>query len=379
MLPEELRREATVAFASLPEPSFKYGLNVFFPTGSVRQPLELPAEHGAAVSRVTESDIAVTPLSDADSELIELIRERLTPGNGDRIDAWTIASANCIRIVRIAPGVSVDTPIRLDTALTSEEQADITLVVAEEGSAVTVVEHLSGNGSVRGGRTEIVARPGAVVTHISVQDFNPDVTSFDRRRALVEKDARITWIDCAFGGTYIRSRIVSELVGTGASARIMSLGYADGDQRQDVRHEVRHQASHTVSEIVARHALADKAKTVYRGLVNVAPGTRGCNGRQKEDTLLLSPDVEMSAMPDLEIGTGDVRAGHSASAGGLNKDKLFYLMSRGLDEEAASKTLIEAFFHPIVAEMREAGLREMVECLIAGKLDLPPRRNSDES
>lgn len=364
-IPEELRREATAALVSMPEPAFKYGLNIFFPVGSVAAPNDLPDVR----------DFNAGNPSAADANSASLIRERFMLDDGDRIDAWTVAAARSIRIVRIPERTRFHEPIRIDRLAESGQHADLTLIIAEAGSDAMIVEHLSSKPTdgvpttIRAARTEIVALPGAKVTHVSIQDFGSDVTSFDRRRARVHKDAQIVWIECAFGGSYTRSRIESVLAEPGADARVMSLCFAAQGERFDLRHDVRHAASHTVSDIRARNALAGTAKTVYRGLVRIEPETRGCNGRQKEDTLLLSPDAEIDAMPDLEIATGDVRAGHSASVGSIDKEKLFYLMSRGLSRADAERTLIEAFFEPVEREMRGSGMEEMVNCLIATRLE----------
>lgn len=388
----DLRSAAAARFASLPETSFKYGLNIFFPTNGISQPASLTTGNpsgirsSASTSQISAPEnVSVMALSDAmqDPRFADVIRDRLSIVSDDRIDAWHLASIEDGVFVHVPAGVTAAAPVHSNTRHTAASEAALMIVFAEQGSVVTVVEHLSSmNDAVdatsserrmlRSSRVDVVVQPGAKVTHVAVQDFGNDVTSFEDKRAVVGRDGEMTWIDCAFGGDFVRSRIATDLIEPGASARVMSMCFAAGNQRFDLRHVMSHKASHTASDIRTRNALAGTAKAIYRGLVRVEAGTRGCNGRQKEDTLLLSPDAEIDAMPDLEIGTGDVRAGHSASAGGLDKEKLFYLMSRGLDRDIAARTLIEAFFEPVERDMRGSGMEEMVNCLITARLENKP-------
>lgn len=359
---------------ALPEPSFRYGLNVFFnpktidlafPDATTGVPCAVRAPKGVETMTLAEA---------ASGDLSDLVRERLAADDGReaRIGAWHRAHAGNGVVVRVPGGLACDAPVRIDLELADRHRVENVIVVAEAGSRVTVVEHLrsaSGDPSLRSAVTDVIARPGAKVTHISLQDFSGTVTDFSAKRGLVGRDASLTWIECVFGGAFAQSRVSTALAEEGASAGAKTLFFGRVSQKFDLFQEVRHLASHTHSELRTRGALMDSAKAIYRGLVRVEKGTKGCVGHQKEDALLLGDKVEMDAVPNLEIGTDDVRCGHAASVGRLDKEKLFYLMSRGLDDVAARKFLIEGFFAPVVDEMREAGLEDMVQCLIAERVD----------
>lgn len=368
-----LREKAAVDFATLSDPSFKYGLQIFFPPKTIALPETISETDAASPVKVPRGVEMMTFIEACADERYEgLLRGILEAQTGDKLDAWRDASVSESVFVRVSEGFQAQENIRINLSLTAAQNTEHIVILAEPGSRVTVVEHLSSSGAeakTRGAKTDIVVRPGARVTHVSVQDFGSEVTCFDEKRAVVEKDGSMTWIDCAFGGDYVRSRIATSLVGEGADVRVMSMCFADDAGRFDIRHDVQHLASRTTSDIRTKNALCGHSKAIYRGLVRIDASARGCTGRQKEDTLLLSPDAEIDAMPDLEIGTGDVRAGHSASIGGVDKEKLFYLMSRGLSRTDATRTLIEGFFAPVVADMRDSGLEDMVNCLIAARME----------
>lgn len=372
---------------SRPASTFKYGLQVIFPSRAVGADLA-PFDNGRQPPTMVKTPAGVIgmPLSAAIymKKYESLLRE-IFSAEDDRaasVAAWHKAYAGNGVLLHVPAGRKCDGPIRLDLALAEARRVENVIVIADEGSEVTVVERLSSAenapakategrvGAVRSAVTDIVAGPRAKVTHVSVQNFSAGVTDFSAKRARVAGGASVDWIECVFGADFAQSRVSTRLEGEGASSRAMAMFFAADSQKFDLRHEVRHLASRTTSDIRTRGAVGGRAKTVYRGLIRIEAGTSGCSGRQKEDTLMLGPDAEIDAMPDLEINAGDVSCGHSASAGRLDREKLFYLMSRGLTEVDARKMLIEGFFAPIVADMRDSGLDGMVNCLVANRLKI---------
>lgn len=189
-----------------------------------------------------------------------------------------------------------------------------------------------------------------------------------RREARLEKGAKLTWIDACLAPAFARASFVTRLAGEGAEVAAHGLLIASGRQRVDAWHEIRHEAPRTVSDLRVRALLKDDAKAIVRGLVRVEKDAPGCAGRQREDALLLSPDAEIDAVPNLEIENPDVRCGHAASIGRLDEEKLFYLMSRGLDRAAAERALVEAFVAPFLEAVPEGPAREALSDAIAAKL-----------
>ncbi len=340
---------------------FKYGLNVFF------NPKTIGYDFSDFDSRTQKPTIVKVPRGVTTSATIFHNTDDV---RWDEVALWHKAHAGNGVMIRVPKGLQCESAIRIDLSLVDAQRVENIVIIAEEGSEVTIVEHLSSSDvrATRSAVTDIIAEPNAKVTHISVQNFGAGVTDFSLKRARVAKNASVNWIECVFGADFAQSRVSTHLDGVGASSHVMAMWFGAGTQKFDLRHEVQHLASHTVSDIVTRGALDGCAKTIYRGLVRIEKGAVGCAGHQKEHALMLSPDAEIDAMPDLEIANNDVRCGHSASAGKLNPEKLFYLMSRGLEESEARKMLIEGFFAPIVADMRDSGLEDMVNCLVANRL-----------
>ena len=354
---------------SIATKNLTYGLHVFFNAKTIGS--DFSTFDGAAQAPTmikTPEGISVTKIDAATLQEILALADARTP----EVVAWHNAHAGNGVVIRVPAGHISEEPIRIDTVLAEKHRVENIVIFAEQGSEVRVIEHLSSaaytDSATRSAVTSIIAAPHAKVTHISVQNFGENVTDFSMKHARVANDATVNWVECIFGSDFAQSRVTTQLDGVGASSRVMAMWFGSGKQKFDLRHEVRHRASRTNSDIVTRGAIDGQSKTIYRGLVRIEKGTIGCVGHQKEHTLMLSPDAEIDAMPDLEIAANDVRCGHSAAAGKLNPEKLFYLMSRGFEESEARKMLIEGFFAPIVADMRDAGLEDMVNCLIANRL-----------
>jgi len=174
---------------------------------------------------------------------------------------------------------------------------------------------------------------------------------FVRRTARLAKGAKLEWIDECSAPDFARASFLTRLEGEGAEVETTSLLRGAGKKRFDMFHEIVHAAPRTVSNLRVGSVLSGDAKAIVRGLVRVEKDAPGCVSRQKEETLLLSEYAEIDAVPMLEIENQDVRCSHAATVGRIDAEKLFYLMSRGLDRAAAEAMLVEAFMEPYLAKL----------------------------
>ena len=113
-----------------------------------------------------------------------------------------------------------------------------------------------------------------------------------------------------------------------------------------------------------RGVLDGKAKNIYRGVIHIQRSAPGSDGYQKQDTLLLNPSAEADSIPQLQIDNNDVKCGHGATVGQVDKEKLFYLMSRGLSEQAARKIVVLGYFESLVFDIPLPGIAEEVRSLV---------------
>lgn len=228
--------------------------------------------------------------------------------------------------------------------------------IVPAGAVMRIVEAAEGDPTSpdgpRGASRDVDIRleigEGASVTYVS---HGASSVEFVRREARLAKNARLEWIDECSAPSFARASFVTCLEGEGAEVEATSLLRGAGRQRFDVKHEIFHLAPRTVSDLRVGSVLSGDAKAIVRGLVRVEKDAPGCVSRQKEETLLLSDTAEIDAVPMLEIENQDVRCSHAATVGRLDAEKLFYLMSRGIDRASAEAMLIDAFMEPYLSKL----------------------------
>ena len=171
-------------------------------------------------------------------------------------------------------------------------------------------------------------------------------------------------MDCCFGSKATMSEVTTILQGEGSSTNNHGIFFGNKNQQFDLVANSVHNAPHTVSDIFTKGALTGNGKCLYRGLVKINQNAFGSNGYQKEDTLLLSEDAVADSIPNLEIDNNDVRCTHGASIGRIDREKMFYLQSRGLNEGTATKEYVKGFFEPLIQKIQIKNLRDNMHKMV---------------
>jgi Fe-S cluster assembly protein SufD len=251
-----------------------------------------------------------------------------------------------------------------------------TLVIAEEGSKVTLLENfVSIDESRKGfacGVNDLVARPGSNLTYISTQDWSRDFVSIQINSTAADRDASVLNLSLNFGGKYSRLESVSRMIGSGARSDMLAISIASGEQEFDQRTLQDHLQPNTTSDLLYKNALNDRARTVFSGLIKVEPGAHRTDAYQKVRNLLLSDEAEANSMPGLEILADDVRCTHGATSGQIEPEELFYLLSRGIPERVAKALVVKGFLNEVVDRLSDAALTAHLHEQIAGHLGTLP-------
>lgn len=289
----------------------------------------------------------------------------------DKAEAWLESGASGGTVI-ILPRDD-DASVFIDAELDQAVRTGRIIIIAPPGSRGTVVERVFGRRSGWSGSTVRAAvGAGARLTHVSLHDLPPTAVDLAWRRASVARDGEMNWFEGCFGSDLARSHVVTDLAGRGASVRQRTMFIGGGRDRFDLSAFVRHGAEATVSDIAARGVLLGSARANWRGLIRIPPGLKGCQGSEKSDILLLSPGAEIGSQPEVEVDSEDVRCHHASTVGRLDREKLFYLMSRGLDRPQAARQMTEGFLSPVMSALSGSDLEETVRCLIGHKFaDLP--------
>ena len=277
-------------------------------------------------------------------------------------------------LLHVPKGVRIEVPLRVYIKMSGADQADLshTLIIAEEGSQVVVLEdNLSTTSEANGfhsGAVEIFAGQNANVTYVQVQRWNRHVWNFASHRAIVERDAQLCWVTATFGGRLNKINQAVVLEGTGCTAQMLGLAFTDARQHLDVSTAQEHISPHTFSDLLYRTVLKDRAQSAWGGNIYVYPSANYTDAYQKNDNLLLSERAHADTLPGLEIQAHEVRCTHGATAGKIDADQVFYLMSRGVSYAQAEKLIVDGFFEPVMERIPLESVREELSTSIARKL-----------
>lgn len=184
----------------------------------------------------------------------------------------------------------------------------------------------------------------------------------------LERDARVEWTICNFGGRLIKGRFTGDARQAGAAVELDGLYFACGDQHVDQKTLQVHSSPDTFSRLLYKGVVEDRAYSVYQGRIIARPGAVRVDAYQKNNNLVLNDGARADSMPGLQIDADDLKCSHGATIGNLDEEQLFYLRSRGLDERTARATLIRGFFEEILQRLSFEPARQAVAQQITARI-----------
>ena len=269
-------------------------------------------------------------------------------------------------------------PIRLVHLFSvSAQQAvfPMTVVIAAAGSSVTLIDEYvsvtpgtSAAPHLINARVELVLEPGAQVHYVRLQRWGAQAREFLFQRATLAKGSTLTMANITLGAALSKAHIVTKLMGEHASTKLHGFVFGHGTQHIDQHTLQDHRAPHTTSDLQFKAALQDQSRMVYTGLIRIAKEAKQTNAYQANHNLFLSQEARAETIPMLEILADDVQCKHGASAGPIDDEQAFYLMSRGIPRDAAQRLIVMGFIEPIIQQVPFAPLQERLRQEIEGSL-----------
>ncbi|MBI2549717.1 Fe-S cluster assembly protein SufD [Candidatus Woesearchaeota archaeon] len=347
------RLDALRQFEKLPMPQLMYGLHVSAPANI--NLAELRSEECATRHEHSESDgVIIEDLSAAATKYESILAKKM---EGDKAEKDTKKIWLQLR----------------------QKQTEIVhvVVIAEENANLNVTEALVPDENERSHDVkqyrleldEVFAATGAKVKFATMQKLPQNTNSMISRKATAEKDSSVDWADISIGGGSTKQETASCLNGEGASSTIRMAFFGDEAQQLDIMAKAVHNSRNTKSNMRIKGALKGKAKAIVQSFTKIMKTAANSEGHQKANILLLSDTARASPIPKLEIDNYDVKASHEASVGQLDKEKLFYMMSRGLDGKDAVKLVVEGFFEPLLKEIPFEEMTEDMRKTIETKME----------
>ena len=286
-------------------------------------------------------------------EIVRAYFGKVIPSNDNKFSALNSAVWSGGSFIYVPEGVEVEMPLQAYFRINAENmgQFERTLIIADKGSKVHYIEGCSApvysTDSLHSAVVEIIVKESARVTYTTIQNWSNNVFNLVTKRAIVEAEGHMEWIDGNIGSRLTMKYPAVVMVGPKASGEVLSVAYAGEGQHQDAGAKMTHAAPETTSKIVSKSISTDGGRSSYRGLVRVEDDAYGCKSHVQCDALILDEDSISDTYPYMEIGSKDAVIGHEATVSKVADEQLFYLTSRGLTEEQATGMIVNGFIEPV--------------------------------
>ncbi len=259
--------------------------------------------------------------------------------------------------VYVPKGVHLDIPLQAYFRINAQNmgQFERTLIIVDEGATVHYVEGCTAptysEDSLHSGVIEIIVRKNARCRYTTIQNWSTDVYNLVTQRSLVYDGGTMEWVDANLGSKVTMKYPSVYMLGPGAKGQILSMAFAGPGQHLDAGGKLVHAAPDTTSQLISKSISKGGGRASYRGLLKVSKGATGAKSNVVCDALLLDAQSRSDTYPYIEVDEEDVTIGHEASVSKIGEEQLFYLMSRGLDEDTAMSMIVNGFIEPIVKEL----------------------------
>jgi Fe-S cluster assembly protein SufB len=301
--------------------------------------------------------------TDMDSALREhpdLVREyfgTVIPSSDNKFAALNSAVWSGGSFIYVPPGVHVEMPLQAYFRINTQNmgQFERTLIIVDEGAYVHYVEGCTApiysSDSLHSAVVEIIVQEGGRCRYTTIQNWSNNVYNLVTKRAIAYKNATMEWVDGNLGSKLTMKYPAVILKGEGAHGEVLSIAFAGKGQHQDAGAKITHLAPNTTSQIISKSISKDGGRASYRGLLKIIEGADNVKSNVVCDALLLDDASRSDTYPTIEVDAKNVTMGHEASVSKIGEDQVFYLMSRGLNEDEANAMIVNGFIEPLVKEL----------------------------
>ncbi|SMH45860.1 Fe-S cluster assembly protein SufD [Mesorhizobium australicum] len=324
----------------------------------------LPVLNGVAGATAKIDGVSVSKLID------KLLDGSFAPALGAQEDADAVGALNTAFVadgwfIDIAARAEVSGPIEIQNVQAGGQTHSRFPVRVGEGAKATIVERQTGEGdALVSSISHLTLAKDAELTWIIVQDHPEGATHFGQFNAELAEGAKLTLFIMNAGSKLVRQEVRVRMPGEGSDFQLRGINLLTGDTHCDVTMMLDHLAENTTSTEIVRNVANGTAKGVFQGQIRVAKEAQKTDARMACNTLLLSDEAEFSTKPELEIFADDVACGHGATVTEIDRNHLFYLMARGIDEKTARGLLVKAFVAEIIEELEDEPTVEVLEGLL---------------
>ena len=266
---------------------------------------------------------------------------------------------------------SLNKIVSLELNEENNQLVDIIKIKAEENSTLNLALDYFSKEDVKGFRhtiIEVEAEENSNVKIFLSQRFSLDILSIQSVYYKVKKNANVEFIQVDLGSKENYLSYIGELVEKEANVSINSIYFGKNNQKLDFNYVANQIGQATNYDLSIKGALADRAQKTCRATIDFKRGSSTSKGSEQEYVTLLSDDIRNVAVPILLCTEDDVEGLHAASAGKIDEDILFYIMSRGFSETEAKRLILESKFAETIDLIENEEIRKRVYTTLSKKL-----------
>ena len=349
--------------------------------------------HSNVSDKLLKQGVVISDLKSAIRDYGNIIRDRMYSNqlnySEDKFLALELSCFDSGIFVYIPRNVIIDDSIRIIDVLAPDGISSITrnIVIADSNSKASIVQEIYSNkqfgDKIQQSLFELLecyvgSNSGLEVVTLQAMNEKNSV-NFSNRKAFIEKDAKMSWYMGLFGAQLSRYKIDNIMKGQGASAEDVEIIFGNNDQSFDVTSNLIHYGPNTRGRVLSKSVMKDKSKSLFKGMIKIDKNGKSAESYLAGHAILLDKGAKSDTIPGLEIETNEVRATHSASVAQIDENQIFYLMSRGLNNEEAKREIVSGFLEPLSRKMGPT-IRAWVNYLIENKwLGKPLLLKTDEA
>jgi Fe-S cluster assembly protein SufD len=312
---------------------------------------------------------------DEHAELVAPWYSKRLPIDRHKLEAANAAFWSGGAFLYVPDGVVVEDPFEIVYAIESPGVAQYgrTLVLGGVGCQFRVHEYdlaedFEGQ-ALHAGAFELYLQDGARCRLAQVQDWGSgEVYDVSTRFVGVGRDAYCHWLPALLGGHLVRQHLELAVSEAGGDMAFRGLFFTEEHEHLDVFAVDLHETGPSGGDVHWRGAATGESRASFEGLIQIDPGAQQTHTYLQIHSMMLSPKARVDAIPSVLVSSDDVSASHGGTVGELDEAVIFYMQTRGLDRPAAVRVIVEGFFEPLISQLEDEPLEEVVRTKVAAKL-----------
>ena len=316
--------------------------------------------YGSMLKEVVEKGVIFLDCDTALKEQPELFKKyfgTLVPNSDNKYAALNGAVWSGGSFIYVPKGVKLDKPLQAYFRINYQNigQFERTLIIVDDDAELHYIEGCTApiysENSLHAAVVEIFVGKNAKMRYTTIQNWSDNVLNLVTKRAIVEENGQMEWIDGNIGSKINMKYPSCILKGRNAKGQCISIAVAKEGVIQDAGAKIIHLGKNTSSKIISKSMTFNGGSANYRGLVQIGPNAQYSKARVECDTLILDGKSHSDTIPQNKVFNNESQIEHEATVSKVSEEQLFYLMSRGLSEQQALEMIVMGFLEPFTKEI----------------------------